>query len=390
MKRILKRVLGLTAAVVLAAAGMPGPAASAGTNGAAGRAQEKIVAGYYANWSSYRGYMPGDIQAELLTHLNYAFAKIDPATGRIAMENPENDRKNFEQLRQLKKEHPGLKTLISVGGWDYSAHFSTVAATEEGRKIFAKSCADFLVEHGFDGIDLDWEYPVSGGPVGNAGSPADRENFTLLLSEIRRKLDAQGAADGKRYELSIAGAANANYLKKIEPLKVASLVDHIFVMAYDMHGSWDSYADFGAPLYQPAEPSPQYKNSVADGVEAYLAAGVSADKLVMGIPFYGYLYEGVSGQGLYSTFSSARSISYDQVASQYLKRAGMKAMYHERAAVPWMYGNGVFLSYENAESVAAKAAYAAARNLGGIGIWELSQNRSGELLRSARGAFSTE
>ena len=100
-------------------------------------------------------------------------------------------------------------------------------------------------------------------------SPADKENFTLLLAAIRQKLDVQSLKDGKKYDRTVAGAANAHYLKKIEPQAVAELVDHIFIMAYDMHGSWDAYSDFGAPLYQPAGYSPQYKNSVADGVQAY-------------------------------------------------------------------------------------------------------------------------
>lgn len=344
-----------------------------------------VVAGYYANWSSYKGYTPDKVPAASLTHLNYAFAKIDPSTGGIAMGDPKRDPENFRQLGALKAKNPALRTLISVGGWDYSTYFSVVAATAESRERFAQSCVGFILEHGFDGIDLDWEYPVSGGPAGVVNSPADKENFTLLLAAIRQKLDAQSLKDGKKYDLTVAGAANAHYLKKIEPQAVAELVDHIFIMAYDMHGSWDAYSDFGAPLYQPAGYSPQYKNSVADGVQAYLTAGVPADKLVLGIPFYGYLYEGVSqeNQGLYSTFTSARSIGYDSIRSSYLNQPGMRAGFHEGAAVPYLYGNQRFLSYEDVRSVAAKAAYAKQNGLAGIGVWELSQNADGTLLASA-------
>ena len=123
-------------------------------------------------------------------------------------------------------------------------------------------------------------------------------------------------------------------------------------------------------------------NSVADGVQAYLTAGVPADKLVLGIPFYGYLYEGVSqeNQGLYSTFTSARSIGYDSIRSSYLNQPGMRAGFHEGAAVPYLYGNQRFLSYEDVRSVAAKAAYAKQNGLAGIGVWELSQNADGTLL----------
>lgn len=356
---------------------------AAGENAAGGR--EAVVVGYYAGWAAGKGYTPWNVPAERLTHLNYAFAGIDKESGTLVMTNPAADRKNFEQLRAVKKANPGLRTLISVGGWDESTYFSVIASTAAGREIFAQSCLDFILVHGFDGIDLDWEYPVSGGPAGIVNSPQDRENFTLLLSAIRGKLDGQSRADGRKYDLTIAGAANANYLQKIEAGKVAALVDHIFVMAYDMHGTWDTYSDFGAPLYQPSGYSPQYKNSVADGIGAYLSAGIPAEKLVLGIPFYGYLYEGVSGEGrgLYSTFGSARSIAYDEVRSSYLPRTGMSSAFHAEAAVPYLYGNGVFLSYEDARSVRSKAAYAGSQGLAGVGIWELSHNRDGELARHA-------
>ena len=164
------------------------------------------------------------------------------------------------------------------------------------------------------------------------------------------------------------------------------LVDHIFVMAYDMHGSWDTYSDFGAPLYNPQERSPQYKNSVHDGVQAYLNAGVPADKLVLGMPFYGYIYEGVGAaqEGRYSTFSSARSISYNNIKGTYLNNPAFSSFYHEGAAVPYLYGNGIFISYENPRSIGTKAAFARNLGLAGVGIWELSHDSAGELLESAR------
>ena len=345
----------------------------------------KIVAGYYAGWSSYKGYTPSRIPAGQLTHLNYAFAKIDPVTNAIALADPVNDRNNFAAIRKLKQSHKGLTTLISVGGWDYSTYFSDVASTSARREAFAQSCVDFILEHGFDGVDLDWEYPVSGGLAGNTNRPQDRENFTLLLKAIREKLDAQGWADGRKYYLTIAGAANSSYLSKIEPAKVAALVDHIFVMTYDIHGPWDSYSDLSAPLYQPAENSPQYKNSVYDGISAYLSRGVPANKLVLGMPFYGYIYQGVSAQnnGLYSAFSSAKSISYDSIRSSYLGQPAFARLWHQRAQVPYLYGNNTFITYEDPQSIAAKASLARSMGLAGIGAWELSHDTSGALLSSA-------
>lgn len=346
----------------------------------------KIIAGYYAGWSSYKGYTPDKIPANRLTHLHYAFAKIDPSANAVALADPSNDRKNFAALRKLKQRQPALKTLISIGGWDYSTYFSDVASSAARREAFAQSCLEFILEHGFDGIDLDWEYPVSGGLAGNTNRPQDKQNFTLLLQAIREKLNRQSAKDGRQYYLTIAGAANTSYLSKIEPAKVSALVDYLFVMSYDIHGPWDSYADLNAPLYKPQESSPQYKNSVYDGIRAYLDKGVPAKKLILGMPFYGYLYQGVSGRnnGLYSSFRSAKAISYDSLRKDYLNNSAYAKLWHDIARVPYLYGNDSFISYEDPSSIAAKAGLAKSLKLGGPwGAWELSHDTSGALLDSA-------
>lgn len=93
----------------------------------------------------------------------------------MALADPSNDRKNFAALRKLKQRQPALKTLISIGGWDYSTYFSDVASSAARREAFAQSCLEFILEHGFDGIDLDWEYPVSGGLAGNTNRPQDKQ-----------------------------------------------------------------------------------------------------------------------------------------------------------------------------------------------------------------------
>lgn len=353
-------------------------------------APEETVVGYYAGWSSYQGYGPEDIPAQLLTHINYAFAMIDPDTGTLVLDNPKQDEKNFSGLRALREAYPHLKLMLSVGGWDYSTYFSDVAATAARRETFAQSCAALLSQYGLDGIDLDWEYPVSGGTAGTIHRPQDKQNFTLLLRAIRSALDSQGRRDGKDYQLTIAGAASTWYLNNIQPSAVAELVDHIFLMAYDIHGPWDSYADFNAPLYTPSGSAPQHQTSVSDSVEAYLERGVPADKLVLGLPLYGYRYDGVKSQngGLYSTFTSARSIPYDTLVGTYLSDPSYRQLRHAEAQVPYLSGKGSFLSYDDARSIADKALLAAAEDLQGVGFWELSQDRNAVLISSAVTSFS--
>ncbi len=333
------------------------------------------VVGYYAAWASHSGFTPDRLPAEELTQINYAFAQIDPDTGGLALEYETRDRKNLEALRALRREHPHLDLVISVGGWSDSQYFSDVAATAAGRETFAAACAAFLKTHDLDGVDLDWEYPVSGAS-GSAGRPADKGNFTLLLQAVRRALDRLERQEGREYTLSVAGAAGTWYLRNIEPRAVAEMVDHIFIMGYDFAGPWSQRTGLNAPM-----------SSISSSVQAYLDSGVPAEKLVLGIPLYGYRYQGVSGgsQGVGGTFDSAASVTWRWVKANALKDTSLSGF--RRDQVPFLFGNRTFISYEDPQSVAVKASLAAEQSLGGIGFWELSQDDDGELVRAAAAAF---
>lgn len=373
--------LALVVTLLLSLAG-PGRASAAGAGGAG------EVVGYYASWASAQGYTPDKLPAERFTQINYAFAKIED--GKAVLSNPARDGETLRGLTALRRRNPDLNIVLSLGGWDESAGFSDAAASAERRKTFAQSCVDLLVEHGLDGVDLDWEYPVSGGAPGVTHRPQDKQNFTLLLRALRQALDRQGRRDGKAYVLTIAGAVEEGYLNNIEPQAVAETVDHIFLMAYDLHGPWDSSADFNAPLYTPSDGPPRYRASVDDGISAWLGRGVPAEKLVLGMPLYGYIYQGVSSRnsGLYQSFESAKSVPWDKVKSDYLNRSAYRQLRHEEAEVPYLYGNRAFLSYDDPASIAAKAELARRRGLGGVGFWELSQDSEGDLIQSAWAAWN--
>ncbi|WP_300637221.1 glycosyl hydrolase family 18 protein [uncultured Oscillibacter sp.] len=363
------------------------PLTDTGRASAAGGSGTGEVVGYYASWAAAQGHTPDKLPAERFTQINYAFAKIED--GRAALGNPARDAENLRELAGLRRRNPDLKIVLSLGGWDDSTGFSGAAASLENRKAFSQSCVDLLLAHDLDGVDLDWEYPVSGGAPGTAHLPQDKQNFTLLLRELRQALDRQGRRDGKSYVLSIAGAVNGGYLNCIEPREVAEAVDHIFLMAYDLQGPWDAYAGFNAPLHAPTDGPPRYHSSVDSGVSAWLAQGVPAEKLVLGMPLYGYIYQGVSSRngGLYQPFESAKSVPWDRVKDEYLSRSAYRRFRHQEAEVPYLYGNRAFLSYDDPASIAAKADLARRRGLGGVGFWELSQDRDGELVQSAWSAW---
>lgn len=343
----------------------------------------KKVVGYYAAWSAYSGFTPDKLDGSKLTHINYSFANIGSDL-KISLGYPDIDISNFKKMKALKKKYPKLKTLIAVGGWTWSGRFSDVALTDASRTAFAESCVDFIVKYGFDGIDIDWEYPVAGGMPTNISRPKDKVNFTLLMKKLREKIDARGKKDGKDYILTFAGASSNSYLKNIELSKLEQYIDYANIMTYDIHGTWDAYSDFNAPLYKNSDSSPQYKWSVDQGINAWLKAGISPEKIVMGVPFYGYIYKevGNTNKGLYKKYSGSSSISYENVIKNYLNKSGYKRYFHSESKVPWLFNGSTFISYEDKQSIGLKAKYIKSKGLGGAMIWELSQDPQKVLLET--------
>jgi chitinase len=361
----------------------------------------KII-GYYPGWATYgRNYQVADIPATKLTHINYAFANI--ADGRCVVGDPYADTEkvfagdstapgaphgNFNQLNKLKAANPGLKSLISVGGWTWSSQFSNAALTDASRKTFADSCVALMKKYGFDGVDIDWEYPVSGGLQN--GRSADKQNFTLLLQALNTALDAQGAVDSRDYLLTIAGPAGADKVNNIEPAKVAATVDWINLMTYDYNGNWNNYTGHNAPLSKPTGypgPAGLYAQATVDN---YLANGVPASKLVLGVPFYGRSWSNVpsTNNGLYASGTTgpgtweAGMLDYQDIAVNYLTNSGYAKLRDDSAQVPYLYNKtkGVFVSYDDPASVAAKARYLKQKGLAGGMIWELSADTKDTVL----------
>lgn len=345
------------------------------------KAIEMKTVGYYTFWSAYSNFTPDKIDAKKLTHINYAFANINKDL-KITLGDSYIDPSNIKKLNEFKNINPNLKTLISVGGWTWSDKFSDVALTDKSRIAFANSCVDFIKKYGFDGIDIDWEYPVGGGLPTNKYRKEDKQNFTLLLKTLREKLDAQGKKDGNSYLLTIAGGAGSLYVNNVELGTIHKYLDFANIMTYDIHGTWDKYTDFNAPLYTNKDISNNSKSSVDSAVRSWINAGFPKEKLVMGIPFYGYQYNTVKStkNGLYGTYNGGLSISYGEVVSKYLNKQNFKRYYHKESMVPWLYNGTTFISYEDEESIGYKAEYIKLNGLAGAMIWELSHDPNKILL----------
>jgi chitinase len=332
--------------------------------------------------------LPGD----RLTHVIYAFAVID-SSGAMALADACLDAGqcstgsaaapggNFAQLRLLKERHPHLKVLIALGGWTRSGNFSDAALTPESRRRFAESGIALFLRGWpglFDGFDIDWEFPVFGGLKENVTRPEDRQNFTLMLAELRRQLDAEGARDGRRYLLTAATAAGARLVGNLELDRITPLLDWFNVMTYDYH-SGSAMAHFNAPLHAATnDPTPTY--NVDSTVALYRRGGVPPRKIVVGVPFYGRSYGGVHGEngGLFEPATEPppewrTGLDYRHIAARHLTSQGFKRYWHPEAQVPWLHNDslGVFITYDDAESIGLKADYVRTNGLGGIMIWEI-------------------
>ncbi len=346
------------------------------------RAAEKTpprVVGYFAEWTDYTA---DQIPADKLTHINYAFGVIK--NGECSIQNEEKALKKFAGLRELKQKHPNVKTLVSVGGWTDSGPFSDAALTPESRAKFAKSCADFVTRHGFDGVDIDWEYPGGGGMDKTKGRPEDTKNLTSLLTELRAQLDAIGKTGGKHYLLTIAAPAGGAS-SRIELAKVAQILDFINLMTYDFAGEWSKVTAFNSPLFA-AKDDPNPRENTASSVETYLKAGVPPQKLCVGVPFYGRAWSGVKdvNHGVFQPHhgkpprapGTYGDWSYRGLAANSIDKSGNKRFWNDDAKVPWLFNadTGLFVSYDDPGSIRGKAEYVRDHHLGGVMIWELSED----------------
>ena len=323
------------------------------------------------------------IHPEKLTHINFAFAHIDH-DGKVAFENP-NLAPALKSLLALKKQNPQLKIIVSVGGWEAEG-FSDAALTDTSRNIFTRSAIELLREHDVDGIDLDWEYPGQG--VGGIKyRTEDKQNFTLLLKALRTQLDAaseeQNRTGRDRYTLTIA-SADREYFDHTEMEKLHVYLDWINIMSYDFFNSLTSTTGHHAGLYASEFAAPTDRNADSS-VRQHLASGIPPDKLVLGVAFYGRGFVGVNPlhNGLNQPYKRYEGDhKYGDLEDRFIGRQGFVRYWDERARAPYLWNGAskTFITYDDPQSIRAKADYVRDNRLGGMMFWELSQDRNDELL----------
>ncbi|PWC03049.1 glycoside hydrolase family 18 protein [Agromyces badenianii] len=358
---------------------------------------------------------------EDVTHINYAFGNVTtnlkceitdaPGEGdarndylRLVSADDSVDGKkdksnkhqrlagNFNQLKKLKEASPDTKVLISLGGWTWSDSFSAAASTPESRATLVSSCIDVYLKGNlpqvgslggpgaaagvFDGIDVDWEWPVNGGETANA-KPEDRENFLSLMEEFRAQLDAYGSATGEDYLLTAfapAGGWNTNAGGWTDP-RLFDVVDWLNVQGYDYAGGWTGTTGHQGNLHPDGEHN--WGLALDNAIGLYTAAGARADQLNLGLAAYGQGWGGVSvGDSAWqATTGSLGTKPYYEI------REVGEGYFDPALGASWRFDatSGEWWSLDDPNSVTAKAEWLASQGFGGAMWWDLSGDYRNEL-----------
>ncbi|WP_289645027.1 glycoside hydrolase family 18 protein [Maribacter aestuarii] len=359
-----------------------------------------VVMGYYVPEKDYH---PDQLPLQQLTHIIFSFTNV------IDGEMKFRDEETGEKLRQLveqRKNHPHLKVMIACGGWGADG-FSDMAHTAENRQKFIQSAVAFNKKYKLDGLDIDWEYPAI--PAAGTGArPEDKQNFTLLMKELRQALHTLE----RKQILTFASAGWKRYYENIELKKVMQYADYMNVMTYDQVGGNAPYTGHhtalcliedkdvqGTPAWnyveqRRADKSPGAANygprSVEKIIDFCIEQGVKPEQLVIGAAFYGRAWKGVppENNGLYqpNTGSYIGWSGYSQIRKEFEPNTNYKRYWDPIAKAPYLYSakDSVFISYDDSVSVRLKTEYAIEKKIGGIMFWQLGNDTKDEksLLKS--------
>ncbi|KAF5659559.1 chitinase 1 [Fusarium heterosporum] len=347
-----------------------------------------VNAVYFTNWGIYgRNYQPQNLPASQLTHVIYAFMNVrDDGTVYTgdsyadlekhytgdSWEEPGNNAYGcVKQLFLLKKANRKLKVMLSIGGWTWSTNFPAAAASAATRSTFAKSAVTLMKDWGFDGIDVDWEYPANA---------TDASNMVLLLQAVRSELDAYSSqyASGYHFQLSIAAPAGPDNYNKLKFKELGAVLDYINLMAYDYAGSWSTVSGHQANKYVNTKIPGATPFNTDQAIKAYINGGVPSKKMVLGMPIYGRAFEATAGLG--QPYSGVGSGSWENGIWDYkvLPKAGASLVYDSDAQASYSYDAATkeLISFDTPGMVKNKVLYVKDKSLGGSMFWEASADKT--------------
>jgi GH18 family chitinase len=341
-----------------------------------GTASKGRTVAYYQAWNVRTNpcnkVWPAQIQTNGLTHLNLAFASIDPKSYKIRLQNSA-DAEVYRQFTDLKKR--GVQTWLGVGGWEFSDEgetrttWSDMVSTESNRKAFISTTLDMLKEYGFQGLDLDWEWP---GASNRGGRDSDKEGHVALFKELR-------AAFGNDYGLTCALPHDYAFLKNIDVKGLSEHVDWFNVLTYDLHGTWDEKS----PDLGPRMRSHTDLKEIDSHLSALWDTGVKPEKFTLGLAYYGRGYTAKSKDCLYygcdfkgpsykrPCTNQAGIISNCELKGLISKGTAKTGLIIGGAGAKHAYWDDQWVSYDDAETIALKKGLADERCMSGTAIWAI-------------------
>ncbi|XP_032799136.2 chitotriosidase-1-like [Daphnia magna] len=333
---------------------------------------------YFPNWAIERQkpwqFGVDNIDTKLCTHLVYAFADLDETTFKIKPNNPavDIDQEFYRKFTGLKSQNPSLKTMLAVGGWvdsNINDKYSQLVASRENIDVFVGSVVSLLKEYGFDGLDMDWEYPKS---------DADKTGFINLMVALK---DAFAPFN---YILSAAVAPITTDLGYDIPA-LETTADFINLMTYDMHGSWEpDVADHHAPLRKRSFETIDY--NVESSVHHWITNGLSASKINLGMPLYGRSWKLASavttppapavGVGAPGPFTKEEGyVSYFEICQAVQNEGWQVVQDPDQFIGPYALSPTDvvnWIGYDDITMLTTKSNYVLSKGLGGAMVWEIS------------------
>ena len=314
------------------------------------------------------------LDATYLTHINYAHGRfVNPKTGDGGIVIAQGSSNLMQKVLALKKTKPSLKVLLMIGGWgEHADGFSMMARDASKRTEFCQACKAHIDNYGFDGIDIDWEYPTYAAE-GNGASSADAQNFNLVLKELRETI-------GDTKIISFASSSSAKYVDWPNAIKY---IDYVNDMTYDMGKPPSGH---NSPLYRS---STFNHRSCEESVEAHRKAGIPLSRIVLGVPFYG------KGIGVYAkSGESSSSVKYNEIVNILGATSGTYVgnnirKWDSTAKVPYLVNTSgdILLSYDDPDSVAEKGQFVLDKKLFGAMFWEYRHDDGNHsLLKALYGA----
>ncbi|CAG9830204.1 unnamed protein product [Diabrotica balteata] len=303
---------------------------------------------------------PELLDGKLCTHLNYAFVKVD-GDGNLAhwKKSLDIDKRMFEKILSLKKANKKLKVLISLGETPPQI-FSQVAADSTKRQKLVTSSVNFLKKYGFDGIDVDWEHP----------NIVDKENFIHLLAELKLALKK----DNYLLTVALQSYPTAGY----NTTAISENVDMINLMCYVFYGRWSKYTGHNSALFGSSLETEDERNrrNTAACLQNWLKAGAVKDKINIGMPFYGRIFNlaDPNNHELHSLITGVgnpETLTYRQICLNY---TNYTTVWSDEQKISYKYFNNQWMSFENEQSIMEKAKYIKSQNVAGAMIWQIGQD----------------